>query len=374
MISSAEELASIIREFRSELQRTGIVALPPTFQSAAHRFLSEHIGEPHAFADFFDALALVSEALTSVGRHFDALSLWQEVHRMIAEWQAGNQDKPGYRPIHLGTPFYFSSGIHFKIGNREHALMLMHLAVEQDERNRPGEDTPARMFISLDVDNPDQYLRPIVARLSEFLKYRLDWYNTFAEDPSNHPYGKLTWDEFRLRFLAQGGDLSSVAAFYVFSVARAHSLWTMTDAFAASRFAARIYENTLLNLCIVFEELVRPHYKSVGGATPPPTMKPLITFLAQQTGLSLTGADLNAVQAARNHNFDAEITRLISNRGPVIGPAMTWRIEEDLLIMFALRDPAAHQIRPLMTAVTRFQFLCDSVLNAIFFVVERLYP
>lgn len=182
-VSSAEALASIIHEFGSNLQTSARAEFPGAYESAAHRFLSEHMGEPHAFAPFFDRLAAVSQWLADNGHFYDALKIWQRVHSVIANWERANQDKPGFRPVHMGTPFYFSSGIHFRMGNREHALMLMHLAVEQDERNRPGEYTPALMFISLDGDNPDQYLRPIVARLSEFLRYRLDWYNTLAQPP-----------------------------------------------------------------------------------------------------------------------------------------------------------------------------------------------
>jgi hypothetical protein len=271
----------------------------------------------------------------------------------------------------MGTPYYFSSGIHFRMGNIEHALMLMHLAVEQDDRNMPGEDTPARRFMALDAANPNQYLRAIVVNLSDFIRARLDWYNTFAEAPFSNSYGALTWDEFRRRFLARGGDLSDIAAFYVLSIARADTLWPNTDAFASSRLAARIYENTLLNLCIVFEELVRHRYRGVHRPGYLPTMKRLVSFLAQQTGLNLTDADLNAVKAARNSDFDAEVNRLLSNRGPEA--EMTWRIEEDLLIMYAVRDPVAHQIRPAGISVKRFTSLSDSIMRAIFFVVERLY-
>lgn len=143
----------------------------------------------------------------------------------------------------------------------------------------------------------------------------------------------------------------------------------MTDAFAASRLAARIYENTLLSLCIVFEELVRPKYIAVHGPGQH-TMKVLVTFLAQQTGLGLTGADLDAVRIARNHDLDGTLKRLLLGRMPGVP---SWRIEEDLKVMYALRDPAAHQIRPSSGSVVRFWSLSESILRAIFFVTERLY-
>lgn len=368
MSDAAQELTSIIREFQAGYRATGAAKLPPTFKQAADRFLCEHVGEPHAFADFFNGIATVSESLAHNGRFHDALSLWQTVHRVIAQWEGANENKPGFRPVHLGTPYYFSSGTHFRMGNREHALMLMHLAFEQDDRNMPGEDTPARKFIGLDANSPNQYLRAIVVSLSEFLNFRLDWYRTFAEPPDSHTYGTLTWDEFRTRFLIAGGDLASTAAFFVFSVAKVHALWVMAEAFQASRFTSRIFENALLNMCIVFEELVRLKHVAVHGPGQP-TMRPLIVFLGQQTGLNFTDANLKAIQKARNHDFDKTVKQLVTGRYP----GTNWRIDEDVMTMYALRDPAAHQIRPLMTAVTRFQSLSDSIMRSIFFVVERLY-
>ena len=105
MSNTAEELASTIREFQSRFKTSNDTKLPEAFELAAHRFLSEHLGDPHAFAPHFNTIAPVPEFLADAGRFHEALSVWEAVRRVIARWEDANEGRIGFRPVHMGTPF-----------------------------------------------------------------------------------------------------------------------------------------------------------------------------------------------------------------------------------------------------------------------------
>lgn len=172
------------------------------------------------------------------GRHSAAEQLWISAFKITKDWELEKSVR-----IHKGTLYYFWGVTCILAGDLDKGFLLMHGALEEDKITSSTEvlRKPAFMFVSLDDSKADQFFRPYVLKISQFVNQHLDEY-------CNTRGGKISLDHIRRTFL-RDDDFIEILFHFVYAMSCLERLIEEIQTYSVeSAFSAILYTNKLFNI------------------------------------------------------------------------------------------------------------------------------
>lgn len=281
------------------------------------------------------------------------LDLFEYVIERMHMWQATHPTVH----LHMGGVNYWASLRDLSRDEIFGGLLYMSQAVVEDERSGGKRTTPASLFISMDASSTNQAAYGLVAQYSARLDDYLGRYTATG-------LGTLTAKQLRrgLRKRQSG----SLVLFHV--VAQLAVLTDESTRRARSHpFAGLAYSLPLLELCLVFEDLLAPKLprslRTLGQLIPayrPPTV-------------SLTASDINISNASADANFSASVSCLLDRRKLIGRRRHITSQERDVLLVHAVRNESAHRADRSLVLAERFEDIASHLVFAILYAVEELW-
>ncbi|MFZ0966199.1 MAG: hypothetical protein WAN82_06185 [Candidatus Bathyarchaeia archaeon] len=307
--------------------------------------------------NFFGRFTPIWLDLVQKRRYFEAISFLNEPLVVAYKWESMN--KP--HTIHKGTPYYFLGVTAILNNELENGFLLMHQALEEDKRLSPNAipKTPAYFFVTLDYKEQGQFFRQKVEEISDYLAGRIDTY-------VNKRNGTLTLEQFKAKFL-ECLDLNEEVFLFVFVLFETHKMILGTnERLKKNPFSSLIHARILSNLCIIFDKTVEHKHPDKGSR--PLFISDEIIFLSKKATSSID----DAAKGEINHDFQVDFSKTLRE---LLGS--TYRlslsdIENDLAIAYGIRNFCAHKIEDQPVLYNNFDELCQRLMNALFFALEKL--
>ena len=303
----------------------------------------------------FNRFARFWSLLFQLYRFEEADMFWEMPLKYAVTWEAQRN-----KTLHKGTPYYFRAMAAIGARNIDRGFLFFHQAAQEDDKTFGSAVTaPAWSFVTLDYANVHQAALHLV-------KSRADWLNRRIQDYQARGRGSLTMDRLRKRVLLQP-QLPDATISFTHSVFRAENLLSLSPQFRSSRFASQLELDALTGLSRIAESWLKNRQ--------PPTNKrerqlggQLRRFFAGQ-GWSLTRQELSQINKA---DFDNTITALLDGQqGPLL--RVYQASQADLLVTYAVRNHAAHDVTSSQVVYMRFEELLDRVFHGLFVVAEKLF-
>lgn len=318
-------------------------------------------GQNHADQDrFFNRFTPIWLDLINRRRYFEAIRVWNFALRIASEWE--NAHTP--HKIHKGTPYYFLGVTAILNNELENGFLLMHQALGEDKRSLSSETppTPAYFFVTLDYSKQAQFFGLKVEQIFKYLSERIIKYRRYR-------MGSLTIDQFKTRFL-ECTDLSEEIFLFVFLLFKLRKLISeTTDELKQNVFSSLIHARVLFSLCLVIEKAIEhrnPRARRIGARL---LFSDELIYLAQGTPVTIDRGILGQLRTDFSGNFRRTINSLVKGRHSL----SLSRIERDLSIAYGIRNFGAHELEDQPILYKNMEKLSQRLLNALFFVIERIY-
>lgn len=311
-----------------------------------------------SLADFFFN-QFISTWLDLIKRRLyeEAIELWLQVLSICFNWERTNV------LLHKGTPYYFLGVTHILADKVEDGFLLMHQALEEDKRNLASltPSTPAYYFTTLDFQKAHQFFRLKVEEISQYLFERIDEYKKGRK-------GKLTLSGFKISFL-ENKDLREEVFLLVYFLFRLKKMVTETDnRLKENEFSSILHAKILFDGCLVIEKTVE--YKNPDSLIKDKLyFSDEIQFLRNYDYISITQAQINAINTDFNRDFGATLTDILNSNYTL--PIS--EIDKDFMIAYRIRNFAAHEIEEQRILYEKMPQISQRLCNALFYIVERLY-
>ncbi len=335
------------------------------FRNEVLNFFDHSDGNYHAQDGFFNNFTIIWQFFLNQGRFKNAEHLWDLALNIAYEWENKNQNKR----IHKGTPYYFQGVACILNGDLEKGFLLMHQALEEDKRthqtNTPK--TPAYSFVTLDYEKQDQFFRPKVVEIAKFIDEKLNIYRSSKG-------GTLTLPDFKSKFLEESA-LQDVVFYFIFELFHLKKLIAEIDQrLTQNVFSSLLQANTILNFCIIVENIIKKQKKYQNKKLNALTIKPLLEFLSSNSSLNLHKNDnLKDLNDDFGKDFSKTVQELIKSQHKFQDGTTPQPIEEDLAITYGFRNFGAHKVEDQPVVYQNFDEISRRILNALFFSVEKLY-
>jgi hypothetical protein len=319
----------------------------------------------HAHDGFFNNFINIWRIFLNQGRFKNAEHLWDLALNIAYEWENKNQSKR----IHKGTPYYFWGVTCILNGDLEKGFLLMHQALEEDKKtdqtNTPK--TPAYSFVTLDYENQNQFFRPKVEEIAKFVDEKMNIYRSSRG-------GTLTLPDFKSKFLVEDA-LLEVLFYFIFELFRLKKLLAEIDRrLTQNVFSSLLQANTILDFCIIVENIIKNQNKYQNKNLKQQTIKPLLEFLSSNSSLNLHKNDnLKNLNIDFGNDFSKTVQELIKLQNKFQDGTTLQPIEEDLAITYGFRNFGAHKVEDQPVVYQNFDEISMRILNALFFSVEKLY-
>ncbi len=353
--------------------RNGKFILDLSFKQALFDFLTKHKNDSYEIHDHlfenFTSFWLNPDYTLKPIQLCDLV--FDKILSLVHEWE--DKNKPD--KIHKGTPYYFYGTVSILKGDIEKGLLLMHQAYQEDKRlGRVGTDkpTPAECFILLEHGVKEQFFRQKVVETVNFLNERLECYRTINQT-------SLDIDLLRTKFLKKSSYYKE-ALFFVYSIYKLKKIINEIEPRIRENTIASYMETTLIfELCKLVEVLLKNIYledsvKARYGLRRTPTLFYYTLFFCEDINLSLKKENLDFLNGERDRNFKNTITKLTnhtySDTGFVTNPIA---IEFDVALTYCLRNFGGHKIEERETIYKEFPKIVQSILNMLFFIIEKKY-
>lgn len=297
---------------------------------------------------YFENFTIVAENLLNPtrGRYGDALILWEGVIDLAKEWE----NKSG-GTLHKGTPYYFSSVAAILSYNFDEAFILMHLAIEEDKRSHKNyKDDPAYLFLSLNNQKHNQYFRPFVDGMADFINRRLSS-NVISYQKSRG--GTLIYDDFLVKFLDNNVHSDEMRFYFVYSIIR---LWHLRklhkNKINDNIMAPAIFTQSLGGILIIIEQLIRNKYSqsSFGRA---------FSDMSKKIGWD-ANLDLKNINTARDLDFDSWVNACLLENS----------LFGDFKLTYGLRNFSFHKIESQRILWEKYTEVLQAILNSLFKAIE----
>jgi len=350
------------REFKKLYQRCllGHCSEPNKFQEKAFAFFDQNYGDHKTIDKFFNNFFPIWRRYANKHRFTDAELLWVNALSIAHEWEKTRQ-----KLIHKGTPYYCYGATCILNRDFDKGFLLIHQALEEDKITfcTDTPQTPARCFVILDFEKQEQLLYYKVKEISYFVEQRLSTYHSSRG-------GKIDLPTFKSRFL-EDQEIEDIVFYFVFELFLLHR-WFMEFETSLTRnvLGAELQANTLFSLCLILENFLR--YESKNPA-PKGFGYLLAKFLCTQK--KLVNLDSGRVKQLRNDfkvNFKHTAERLLDSSYRFQDGSAPSSIEEDWAIAYGFRNYGAHRLEDQPVVYENFEEICQRILNALFFSVERL--
>jgi len=330
----------------------------PLFENAMFQFFDKNVAD-HSLQDgFFSNLTFVWKPYFESGRFGEAQSFWIWILLKTREWEQKN----GLR-VHKGSALYFWAVTAILQEQIDKGFFLMHRAFEEDviTSNTDYPPTPAFMFVTLNFQDNRQFFYSFVVSLAELLDKFLTPYR--VERKCN-----FTLSDFRSNFLVQPPRIHTVFSF-THSLSKLWSLSLMPKDTLHSEFAGQYELNTLFDIVLVIDEAIR--YKD----TDPNHNKYLdyAEFLAIQSGLDISRADLIYSNSEMKKDFDSTMSDLVDGVFRFGDGKRRSMLSCALAISYCIRNHAAHNLSAFPSIWKRFEEIRQRIFNVLFLCVDTLY-
>jgi hypothetical protein len=328
-------------------------------QQAANKYFK--VGQTAAEHDnFFGRFTPVWMDLVQKRRYFEAISFMNEALLFAYRWEDGN--KP--HTIHKGTPYYFLGVTAILNNELENGFLLMHQAFEEDKKQAPPltiPKSPAYFFITLDYEKQEQFFRQKIQEISQYLATRIDAY-------TKKRGGSLTLEQFKTRFL-ECLDLNEEVFLFVFVLFETHKMIFGTDErYKKNVFSSLIHARILSNLCLIIDKIAENKHPDKG------TRKLFISDEIKLLSTEATGAINDVAVSTISTSFQGDFPRTLNELLGSMYTALTLPdIEKDLAIVYGIRNFCAHRIENQPVLYDNFDELCQRLMNALFYALEKLY-
>lgn len=322
-----------------------------------HTFLTTTPDRDGIHNKYFTNFSPIWKHLLNNGQFLEAELIWQFALEPIIFFE---KKYPG-REIHKGSVYYFWGITSLLGGDLDKGFLLMHQAVEEDVKTSKHDipDTPAMAFASLNFQKIDQAFRPWVINRANYLEKLIKIYST------NYSRN-FTIDDFQKKFLNSSPNLD-ITFLFVYTLARLERIANVPSNTLKSRFSSQLILNLLFDLSVVIETTIKVKN---------PTGRSFINhanFLTGSINQPLSEKQLGDINNDFKKNFDSTLALLVNNLFTLPDVPLLSVAQTDIVIAYGIRNKGAHDITSSEEVREKFYEINQSILNALFFVVDYLY-
>jgi hypothetical protein len=317
---------------------------------------------PGRHDEFFGRFTPIWLDLVRKHRYFEAAKLWQLAIGLAIDWEVRN--KPNQ--IHKGTPYYFLGVTAILNNELENGFLSMHQALIEDKRlsGRRIPEAPAFWFVILDFSRQDQFFKPKVEQMATYLSERLNEYSTKRA-------GSLTLIQFRKRFLRRR-KLNEEVFLFVYSLFKLRKLILETDKiYKRNVLSSLLHAKLLFDLSMITEKAIEYKNPRKGKGRKLVFADELLFLSAAPARLLSfnTGNRIGKLNSDFEKDFAGTLYDILNKKYP-LGLS---DIENDFAIAYGVRNFGAHKIENKPVLYSRTPALAQSILNTLFFAIEKLY-
>jgi transcription antitermination factor NusG len=295
------------------------------------------------------------------GSFFFAEQIWERAVQTAKDWEALN---PSRSTIHKGAAYYFWAVTCILKEDLEKGFLLMHEALEEDRRNRSNEltITPAYAFVKLDYKQQHQYFIRKVNEITEFLEEKLKIYRSSRN-------GNLSLDQLKSAFM-DNLDLVDQAFLFVYELLHIKKLLSETNqGLTQNAYGSILMINVIFTFILVIDNVIKHKYNDKDPRRQ--DFANLISYLLNRSNLAMDLSKLKVINERANTDLEAVILDLL--KAKLFKNGKLKQIENDIGIVYTLRNSAAHRIRDRPFVYENFQQITDRLFNIFFLTIEKLY-
>jgi len=331
------------------------------FKKSASSFFDESL-DKKVHDRFFENFTILWQRLMKNDSLFFAEQIWQLAAQIAKDWEVRNQSA---NKIHKGAAYYFWAVSCILKEDLEKGFLLMHQALEEDKRNRSNEltSTPAYAFVKLDYKQQHQYFIRKVHEIAEFLEDRLKMYRLSRD-------GNLSLDQLKSVFM-DNMELVDQAFLFVYELAYVKKLLSETNqGLTQNAYGSILMMNVILTFILIIDNVIKQKYTNKDPYRQ--DFINLLDHLSTRSSLIMDMNKLKAINKKANKDLEAIILDLLKSKS-VFKNTKLKQIENDIGIVYTLRNSAAHRIRDRPFMHENFKQIVDSLFNIIFLTIEKLY-
>jgi len=297
--------------------------------------------------------------------------LFYVVFNMVRSWEKRNN-----RLLHKGTLFYFWAATDIIHGDYDEGIILMHKALEEDRRKdqqKRTPDTPAYYFISMNNEK-DSYLKFIIDPMVEFLKRRLEKYNSVNNT-------KLDYETLRNKFLSSTDELFEDSIFFFSFIIlkwwRLRLIHKQRD-IAEDKMAPLIITGVISDTLLIIDELFKKGFKDIYQS-----MNRQINFSDHLFEIAkllswTTERDFSMYQKKLigtkfndeiTNNFEKTVEDLTNQK---FKSKQIINLEADFWLCYGLRNFSAHSIKSQKILWVKYTDILQSLMNVLFLAIEKM--
>jgi hypothetical protein len=328
-----------------------------TLEEAVNKYFKTGQGAAEHDA-FFGRFTPIWMDLVRKRRYFEAISLWNSALLFSYRWEEKN--KPNL--IHKGTPYYFLGVTAILNNELENGFLLMHQAMKEDKRQSPtaAPKTPAYFFVTLDFKKQEQFFKPKVEEISDYLSKKITIYQKTRA-------GALTLDQFKAKFL-ECPDLAEEVFLFVYNLFQIHKMIFYTDkCLKKNTFSALIHAGVLSSLCLILDKVVEN--KNPLKGTRKLYISNEVKLLSGLLTSSINDAAVGTINGSFSTNFSTTLIEILHSKY-VLNLS---KQDNDFALAYGIRNFGAHRIEDQPVIYDNFPALSQRLMNNLFFAVERLY-
>jgi hypothetical protein len=325
------------------------------FKKSALKFFDES-SEVKLYDRFFNNFTILWQILIQNVSFFSAEQIWQLAVQLAMRWEKLNQSKSR---VHKGAAYYFWAVTCILKEDLEKGFLLMHQALDEDKKNRPDELTPARAFVRLDYRQKEQYFRNKILEVTGFLEQRLKLYQSLRS-------GALTLDQLKAEFL-DNKDLIDETFLFVSLFHIKKLLSESTQGLTQNTYGSILIMQIIFTFILVIDNVIKLKYENKD-----PHEQDLLGHLSKKSDLTIDNSKLRKIGDKANDDLQSILLDLLNSK-QVFKNSKLGEIENDIGIVYALRNPATHRIRDRPFIHQNFIKIVDRLFNVFFLAIEKLY-
>ena len=213
----------------------------------------------------------------------------------------------------------------------------------------------------MDYEQTGQFFRNKVLEIADFVNNKMTIYRTSRS-------GTLHLDRFRIRFL-QEIDLIEVIYYFVYSVFRLKRFEDLDSELMKNAYSSLLQLSLLSDICLVIDNTIlnkklnKKEYRFIDH----------LVFISQKESLNLSIDNAKDFNNNMNMDFAGTIDKILTSNYTFKDSTKPTPIEEDLLLAYGIRNHSAHRLEEQIIIHNNFERLSQRLLNALFYVVEKLY-
>ncbi len=338
--------------------------------------IEENLGDKtsanHIAGHFFNWFKSIWNPNNNKYKFIIEIDLWNNLITKVLRWEEENHFK-----IYKGTPYYFNAGNYLLTGNYDLAFNYTYLAMEEDKyhgtRQNPNFDyrnLPAFMFASLNVDNPNNYLYPIVQRLAQEIEAYIEKYNNEFNE-------SFTFDIFKSKFSTQ------ISTYYEHILYFVYLLNILTEKRQMIQSYPTLYNNDFANMrdldiifsfCLLLDKLLAEKSNAE-------TIRDNTTYLINQLYINWNSNDFNNLRRILNINLGNQmnaidkVNYILNYNNLLYQNDQNYTIKQNKqilnsMLIYFLRNEGAHNIILDNLITDTFEKILNSLFFQLFIIIS----